>query len=492
MPYERPAPEYAAQPKPDDGFAALEHMIESAHGRDASGFELLDRNADALRRRLALIDTARYSIDAQYYLWYGDAAGRILMKRLLDAANRGVRVRLLIDDLNSLLRDAGTVMLRDEVIAWVDAHPNMDLRLFNPWSNRNIAGRVGESAVAFKRVNQRMHNKALIIDNRAVILGGRNVGDEYMGLNAIFNFHDLDVLGIGPIARQSSEVFDSYWNSSWVMPVSALGFSMTADEIAAGRTQMLRLLDGDTALSEFSIEPRSWTEDLQALTERLHIGTSTVIADVPSEGGIEMIMLDKIRSLLRSAESDVMIANAYIIPTEHGISILETLNQRGVKTKILTNSLASHDVAAVNSHYRQWRKPILEAGAELYELRHDAEFQTSVTDTPPTEAGFVGLHSKVMLIDGRYSFIGSMNYDPRSAMFNTEMGAIIDSPGLAAEAAGLIERDIQPSNSWQVMLDARGKLVWTNDQQVVTRQPARNFWQRVEDVLFRAIPKQYY
>jgi putative cardiolipin synthase len=204
-------------------------MIESAHGRDASGFELLDRNADALRRRLALIDTARYSIDAQYYLWYGDAAGRILMKRLLDAANRGVRVRLLIDDLNSLLRDAGTVMLRDEVIAWVDAHPNMDLRLFNPWSNRNIAGRVGESAVGFKRVNQRMHNKALIIDNRAVILGGRNVGDEYMGLNATFNFHDLDVLGIGPIARQSSEVFDSYWNSSWVMPVSALGFSMTAD-----------------------------------------------------------------------------------------------------------------------------------------------------------------------------------------------------------------------------------------------------------------------
>lgn len=492
VPLEFPAPQYAAPPAPDGELAELAAAIESRHGSDISGFGVLDRNMEGFQWRLAFIDSARYSIDAQYYLWYGDTAGRVLIKRLMDAADRGVRVRLLVDDLNTLLHDSGTVRMRDEVIVWVDAHPNFELRLFNPWSHRSIADRLGESATDFERVNHRMHNKVLIVDNHAMIIGGRNIGDEYMGLNEDFNFRDLDVLGVGPVARQASEMFDSYWNSQWVVPAAALGLSITDDELVAGEAQLRRQLEKDSARIRLSLEPRSWSGELHLLGDRLHAGRSTVVADIPTEGGFDMIMLERIRSMLGSAEFEAMIANAYIIPTEHGISILESLGQRGVSVSILTNSLASQDVPAVNSHYKRWRKPILETGAKLFELRHDAEIQASVVDTPPVRAGFIGLHSKVMVIDRRHVFIGSMNYDPRSAVFNTEMGAFIDSPGLGAELAALIERDMAPVNSWQVTLDERQDLVWTSDQQTTGRQPARNFWQRVQDALFRLVPKEYY
>ena len=490
--YEFPEPRYAAPPAADGQLAELAVSLESRHGPDVSGFELLDRNSDALQWRLALIDSAQDSIDAQYYLWYGDTAGRILIKRVMAAADRGVQVRLLVDDLNTLLSDAGTVGVRDDVIVWVDAHPNVELRLFNPWSSRNIAGRFGESAANFKRVNHRMHNKALIVDNRAVIIGGRNIGDEYMGLNEAFNFHDLDVLGIGPVARQASEAFDGYWNSRWVVSAAALGLSMTADDQAAGHAELQRRLDADVERTGLSIEARAWSAEIEALGARLHVGTSAVLADVPTADDFDMIMLERIRNMLGSAESEAMIANAYIIPTERGISILESLHQRGVRTRILTNSLASHDVPAVNSHYKKWRKPILMAGAELFELRHDADIQSTVVDTPPIRAGFVGLHSKVMIIDARHAFIGSMNYDPRSAIYNTEMGAFVDSPSLGAELTALIERDIEPANSWHVTLDEEQNLVWTNDAERTKKQPARSFWQRVEDAVFKAVPKEYY
>ncbi len=222
---------------------------------NVSGFELLDSNADGLLWRLALIDSASQSIDIQYYLWYGDTAGRLMVKRLLDAADRGVKVRILVDDLNTVIRDASTVALGDKVAALIEEHPNIELRLFNPWTSRDLGGRLGESAFQFERVNQRMHNKSMIVDNRAAIIGGRNIGDEYMGLHAEFNFHDLDVLGIGPVARQGSEVFDQYWNSEWVMPVSALKLAVTDTEQEAAYAQMMHHLSIAKSLANFALEP---------------------------------------------------------------------------------------------------------------------------------------------------------------------------------------------------------------------------------------------
>lgn len=491
-PYLPPPPEQALPAQPDSAFADLESGIRAEHGPAASGFRLLDRNQDGLRWRLALIDSARHSIDVQYYLWYGDAAGRLLAKRLLDAADRGVRVRMLVDDLNTLIGNAGTVALRDKVAAWIDAHPNVEIRLFNPWSNRGIAGRVGEMATDLQRLNQRMHNKAMIVDNQAVILGGRNIGDEYLGLHEEFNFHDLDVLGMGPVARQASAVFDAYWNSDWVMPVSALRLAVSPEEVAEARAQLVQRLTETASLSRFPLAPQSWSSELASLRSELHVGTSQVVSDRPEQGSIEHVMLERIHALLRTAQREVLIVNAYIIPAERGIELLRELNGRGVEIGILTNSLASHDVPAVNSHYKQWRKPILEAGTKLFEIRHDASIQATVVDTPPTHAGFMGLHSKGTVVDRERVYIGSMNYDPRSAGVNTEMGVFIESPGLAEAFAEIIQRDMQPANSWQVKLDDEGNLSWVDDEETVTRQPARNWWQRVQDVIFRVFPKELY
>ncbi len=491
-PFERPEPDFASAPSPDGALSGVEARLMEAHGKEVSGFRLIDANEAALSWRLSLIDSARHSIDLQYYLWYGDAAGQLLAARLLDAADRGVRIRILVDDLNTLIRDASSVVLRDKAVAWLDSHPNIELRLFNPWSRRDVGGRAVEGLGEFERVNRRMHNKALIVDNRAVILGGRNIGDEYMGLNASFNFHDLDVLGIGPVARQTSGVFDAFWNSDWVMPARALQIALSPQESAAARDELLRRLAGNPALSGFTVEPTDWTEAIAALPSGLHVGTSRVVSDLPRGRDIDHVMLNEIRSLIAGTQSELLIANAYIIPAETGITTLRELHAAGRTVRILTNSLASHDVPAVNSHYAPWRKPILEAGAELYELRADAAIQPGTCDTPPTVGRFVGLHSKAMVVDREWSYIGSMNFDPRSAALNTEMGVIVRSAGLGQALAQLIERDMQPDNSWQVTLREDGGLQWSHDAASVEKQPARHFWQRVEEFFFRAIPKEYY
>jgi len=491
-PYVFPAPEHAMPVKPDGAFSQIEGGIRNAHGPDVSGFQLLDRNEDGLCWRLALIDSAKYSIDVQYYTWFGDAVGNLLAKRLLDAADRGVKVRMLVDDLNTAIRDAETVALRDDAAAWVDAHPNLEIRLFNPWTHRTLAGRVGEMVSQMERVNHRMHNKAMIVDNQAVILGGRNIGDEYMGLHSKFNFHDLDVLGIGPVARQTSDVFDRYWNSDWVIPVSAIAPPPPVDVQQAARDQLIKRLSAMPSLEHYPISPQSWSAEILALTGALHVGVSRVHSDVPTGGVIRQEMREVLYGLATSARRELLIINAYIIPDDRFITELQSLNENGVEIQMLTNSLASHDVPAVNSHYKKWRRPLLEARVHLFELRHDAAIQPLVVDTPPTHSEFVGLHAKAMVVDRQRVYIGSMNFDPRSATINTEMGAIIESPGLADALAKQIERDVQGANSWHVELDDDGDLRWVNDQEIVTSQPARNWWQRVQDVMFMLFPREYY
>jgi putative cardiolipin synthase len=491
VPYERPAPQYSQAPRADDAFAGIEAAIGQSAGPDASGFELLDTNEEALRWRLALIDSARHTIDVQYYVWFGDAAGRLLLKRVLDAADRGVQVRLLLDDLNTVLKDAATVEQRDELVAWVDSHPNVQVRLFNPWRDRALFGRIGESLQSIERVNHRMHNKALIVDNRATILGGRNIGDEYMGLNAEFNFHDLDVLAVGPVARQASAVFDLFWNSEWVMPVTALKLPVTPEQRAESRTRLAKRVATLPALERFPPEPQSWSAEIAALPGRLMPGRSSVETDKPDGSTLRQDMIHAIYREVRSTRRELVIVNAYIIPDDYALKTLAALRDRGVQVTILTNSLASHDVPAVNSHYKGWRRPLLEAGVTLHEIRHDAAIQPLVADTPPVRAKFMGLHSKAMVMDRERCFVGSMNFDPRSAAINTEMGVLIDSPAVCGALAKLIDRDRAPANAWRVEVDGE-RLKWVNDRETVTTQPARSWWQRVEDVVFMAFPKAYY
>lgn len=490
--WKKPSPEYARAPGPDSPFAVIEDRVTRQHGGDMSGFHLLENNGDALRWRIALIDSSRHSLDLQYYVWFGDEVGHLMMDRVIAAADRGVRVRILFDDLNTLLHDMSTIEIRDAVIRRIDAHPNIQIRLFNAWHARTLLGRAFEIAEDFERLNRRMHNKQMIVDNRVAVIGGRNIADEYFGFNADFNFHDLDVIGVGPVARQASAAFDRYWNSEWarkipresgLQPGLEVPGTPGADMETIQNTVQGDLLDG----------PRTWEAELDALSAALHPGSSTVHTDSPSRApDARNHMSDAFSQLMRSAQREVMITNAYIIPDASFMADLRELSDRGVKVKILTNSLASHDVPAVNSHYEEWRQPILETGATLYELRADAAVRSELVDVPPLQAAFVGLHTKAMQVDRERLFIGSMNLDPRSKVLNSEMGVIIYSPSLAASLASSMERDMGGANSWRVSLDETGKLRWESDAGEETEQPARNLLQRVEDLLFKFFPSDMY
>ncbi|HMA16698.1 MAG TPA: phospholipase D family protein [Kiloniellaceae bacterium] len=486
-------PGEALAPQPGGALADAEAALRARTGPEESGFHLLDSNAESLRWRLALIDSARHSLDLQYYVWWGDESGALLMSRVVAAADRGVRVRLIVDDLSTnLLVEAAQERLSDAGAALIDAHPNIEVRLFNPWRQRTLLGQVFESIEHLDRVNQRMHNKLLVADNRAAIVGGRNVGNEYFGLSPEFGFRDLDTLGLGPVARQASQVFDRFWNSEQVVPADRLAAATEADLRAAfaGIEERLRR---SGRLAGFAVEPQDWRDALLDMVQGMHEGTSSVLSDVPGkEEEVINVLPAAVRHFMEQAETDVTIANAYLVPGQEQIDWLKEQTARGVRYRILTNSLASHDVPAVNAHYKHWRRGLVEAGVELYETRPDAAIQAEVVDTPPVEAEFMGLHSKAIVIDRKRVFIGSMNLDPRSAQLNSEMGVVVESTGLAAELLAAIERDMHPENAWRVTLDDDGDVIWTAGDEVLHSQPARHFWQRVEDVFFMLLPKEIY
>ena len=480
----RDPPGFALPPATHGPLAELALSVTSQHGEHHSGFHLLDESHEGLAWRLALIDSAVSSLDIQTYLWHPDSSGRLLVDRALRAAERGVKVRLLVDDLL-------TIGL-DQAIYELHRLPNVEFRLFNPWEDRTLVARAGEMLVNMERLNTRMHDKLLIADGRAAVVGGRNLGDQYFGLSADYNFHDLDVLGFGDIARQSNAMFDHFWNSEWV--VSAKNLDLEHDpEFARQQLQNMRAgVALDQTLSAFPREPRDWSEELAALRKDLRIGTSELVFDATNEGEIARNVYAGLFGMLNQAQQELLITNAYIIPGQLAIDRLQEMTARGVDVRILTNSLASLDVPAVNSHYKPWRDDILKAGARLYEMRADAAIQSSLVEVPPTRAEFVGLHTKAFVIDRRLSFIGSMNFDPRSANINTEAGAFIDSPELAADLVAIMQRDMAPENAWQVLLDEDGDPYWVNSDETVHRQPARSFSQRIMDLVFKMFPEEQY
>lgn len=470
--------EVAAAPAPSGVLADVAASVKQRALPGQSGFWLLDANSEALNWRLALVDSAQSSLDILYYLWYGDHSGQLLLKRLFLAADRGVKVRLLVDDL--------ILIGKDKALAAIDQHPNIELRLFNPKRQRK-AGIFTSSLADFSRMTIRLHNKMMLADNHAVILGGRNVGDHYYGLDHRFNFLDLDVLGFGPVAGQSAELFDNFWNSSWAVSASELSVNMSEAEVQKRRMQLKESLLSNDMLSGFSVQPRDWSNQFRNLSKQLRRGTSQMLYDRFDGDDIVRGMANPLGKLMQAARESIDLVNAYIIPNQDLIDGIQRLNSQGVKVRILTNSLASHDVPAVNSHYKRWRKPLIEAGAQLFEVQANPASKTRI-DTQPVVSDFIGLHTKTFVIDGKTVFIGSMNFDPRSTAINTEMGLVIESAELAKDMQELADRDMSLDNAWQVNLSDEGELVWTNSEQTVTRQPARGWWQRVQDAVFRLLP----
>ena len=480
--YPEPEPSFASEPGRDGPFADLEAAFENRPGAQKSGFLLLENSTEALKWRLALIDEAKHSLDVQYFLWYGDDSGMLILKRVLDAAKRGVRVRLIADGI--LLIGKG------KNLAVLETHPNVEIRIFNPLEQKR-PGRKKKTYQTLERFNYRMHNKIVVADNRITILGGRNLGNNYFGLNQTYNFLDLDVLGVGPVARLMSGIFDHFWNSNWVVPGYAYALDVREGMLRELEQDLNQFLKKSEVLQQFPIARQNWADRLAALTTQLDPGISIKIYDKLEDEAISHRMATELPEFSKDAQKELLINNAYLIPDEDMLAESRELAQQGVKMRIITNSLASQDVPAVNSHYGPLRKSILDAGIDLYELRPDAEIK-SEADTAPVVSGFVGLHAKAAVVDRSRVFIGSFNLDPRSRNINTEMGIVIDSPQLGEELADKIENLMQPENSWRVELNENGKLIWVSHDGTLTRQPAQSFWQRVQDLFFKIFPKEYF
>lgn len=479
--YPEPKPSSARDPGEQGPLAEVEFAFAQKHGTRKSGFLLLDNNQESLNWRLTLIDEARYSLDVQYYLWYGDDSGSLVFKKIIDAAERGVKVRLIADGL--------LFVGQGETLAAIDSHPNIEVRIFNPWEQQRRRSK--KTLQTVERFNFRTHNKILTADNRLAILGGRNLGNDYFGLHHVYNFLDIDVLSVGPVTRMVSDIFDHFWNSQWVIPGYAYTEVVPEGVLEEVVQHEIEAIQKSERLQNFPAERKNWSGRLNSLPERLHPGVGSTVYDFLEDDDILQRMATELPEFTKSAQKEVLVNNAYLIPDEEMLAESRKIVERGVKMRIITNSLASQDVPAVNSHYGPYRMPILQAGIELYELRSDAAVHKQA-DTPPIVSGFVGLHAKASVVDRSRVFIGSYNLDPRSRETNTEMGVLIDSPGLGEELARKIEELMEPENSWQVKLDDKGDLIWVAGDEMLKRQPARNFWQRVQDTFFKLFPKDYF
>ncbi len=418
-----------------------------------SGFSLLLGGTGALLSRIALADSARHSIDLQYYIFDNDVTGRLLAQRLLAAADRGVRVRILLDDLG--------IDKQDHMLDALDAHKNIEVRLFNPLRvrQRSLLSKAGQFLFEAQRLNRRMHNKSFIVDGIEAIIGGRNVGDAYFNAGEDVNFRDLDVLAAGPIVGRIASMFDHYWNDEAAYPVRAYsGTDATAASVARVRDRLAR-------------DTRPYTQDEYARAAAMLLpnndaadtgrgawywGSAKLVADAPqkadpSEDDKRHAMIEwPIWRLLESAQQQILIVSPYLIPGNQFEALLEASLRRGVDIQALTNSLAANDEPEVHAGYARYRRPLLVGGAKLY------EFRPLGGGNPGGERGRssgVSLHAKAMVVDHRDVFIGSMNFDPRSRDLNTEMGVIVDSPGLAGAVERFFARAIAPENSFHVMLD---------------------------------------
>jgi putative cardiolipin synthase len=460
------------------------NSLAARHGRTKSSFRLLENNREALDWRLALADSAHSSIDCQYFLWHADHSGRLLLSRLLQAADRGVRVRVLVDDF--LLK------AKDRDIAALSRHPNLEIRIFNPAKlRRTMVGGGAEFLLNFSELNRRMHNKTFTADNAISIVGGRNIADAYFGLDEKYNFRDLDTLVAGPVVPEISAGFDLYWNSARATPGDEIGWGNSGGDLDAVRSKYGAIIrEGENgALKEIPIPPRNWSREFARLPSRTVSGRATFLQDTAEESDDDRRLVRNLFSADQAPKRELLVATPYLIPLKTGMERLRQWRAAGVEVKIVVPTLAANNHTAAHSHYKKYRKGILESGARLYEYRHDpSEASRRFADTPPVRGGFVSFHLKALVIDRRRCFIGSLNLDPRAMEINTESGLLVDSPQLAGQLADVLEDLAKPENSWELSLDARNKLLWTSATGTRTSPPARGAKQRFADFFTRMLP----
>ncbi|WP_415913988.1 phospholipase D family protein [Paraburkholderia sp. J76] len=484
--------------------AALAAPVAAHSGE--SGFRLLATGPDSLQMRIALARAATKTLDMQYYIANEDATGKLLLGSALYAADRGVRVRMLVDDLN--FHDI------DRLMAALNSHPNIQIRVFNPYGSTSDSMYL-RTRNFFTNVDQftrRMHNKATIVDNELAIVGGRNLGDEYFNASPTLDFRDLDVLTAGPVAQSVSASFDEYWNSSISYPLSVLNRQkFDAHDLDAARDDLRN--HWRESADSYDAKPLNATPLAQQIADNtlgLVWAKWAFVADSPGKiaGSEQGELGDAMRALLdriRQAQSSVLVFSPYFVPHDTGVQTIRALTSRGVRVAILTNSLAATDAVAVQAGYSPYRQPLLEAGAELYEFKplqpeHTAQRNFGVVGSRSRAS----LHAKAYVIDESTLVIGSLNLDPRSARLNTELALTVESPQIAHQVADLFERATSPRVSYRVTLatpaqlaQLRGTavnspLVWTGEEDGMIRtynlDPGAGFYRNVLTGLFLLLP----
>lgn len=475
---------YHLPPAASGSLADVADRFVQTRAPGRSGFMLLEDNREAMNWRLALIDHATVSIDVQYFIWQADAAGVLLFDRLMKAADRGVRVRMLVDDL------VFTPKSRD--VAAIARHPNFDIKIFNPGKIREstLAG-IGEFLLYFKELNRRMHNKLFVVDSRMAIVGGRNIGNEYFGLGKKYNFRDLDVLTTGPVVEEISRAFDLYWNAKLSYPGGAMSGKATGEDLQALRAAAEAFLhDRRALLTSYPIEPVPWEKELEKLPSLMKAGEAHFIQDVPIiYAGKQYRLVDMLDYLAEPSNEEVTFVTPYLIPAGSFLEDLQKLSSEGVKVNVVTGSMGSNNHTAAHSHYKKYRRRILATGARLFEFKHDPSAAIrDISDVEPVRGKFISLHIKAAVGDRRRCFIGSLNLDPRAIEINTENGLYIESAGLCTELAEQFDTLMSPENAWQVTVGEENRLRWESDTGTVTTQPARSFGQRIADFFFRLLP----
>lgn len=434
--------------------APLDELL-GAHPLDPPRVALVDDPVEALALRLALVDAARERIDAQYYIWEKDLAGRVLAQRLFMAADRGVQVRILLDD----------VELGPSDVPWLalDLHPRIDVRVFNPFRTRVREGwrRVLEGLTDFRRLNHRMHNKALVVDDLACVVGGRNIGNPYFGLDPRSNFADLDVLAVGSTAAAVRASFEAFWDSHHARPLPELArVRLTPLRLLARRRRLDRF--AQRALAELHGEngvPSNVLQQAAQCAARLAPAEVRVLTDHPGKlAGASSPIADGFDALCAGAQRELLLESAYFIPGASGLAALSRLVARGVRVRAATNSLASTDVPLVHGGYARWRVPLLRAGVALHEVKPN--FPLGLRRMLRRRGSRAALHTKAAVVDRRLAFVGSMNFDPRSTRINTEVGLLIDCPEFAASVAAALDRTASSERSWALSLDASSRVQW--------------------------------
>ena len=522
IPYDYPRPVSSALYRPEGTAMGKKIQAQAVKHPGASGFYLLPTGIDAFAVRARLIDQAEKTLDLQYYIFHDDLTGKFLLDRIIAAADRGVRVRLLLDDWHLTKQT-------DFLIAALALHPNFEVRVFNPFGTQrsSVLARALKMAFGPERLRGRMHNKAFIVDNSVAIVGGRNIGDEYFGASSEANFNDMDIIILGPITRKVSAIFDDYWNCVLSVPINALiSFRPTADDLESVRrdleTQRERLEKSTYALK---VQKSDVLKRIDAGTVRVVWGQAQVLSDDPlkcinaDDPKRSAKMTQELKGIIEKSRSEMLMVSPYLVPGETGVRLVQQMCDRGVTIKIITNSFVSTDVPVAQMGYMHYRQDLLRMGVELYEMKPTlAQLQSdqdrwqfggdfrrlcisviqggssviqrsaSLIQIGGSSLQFGGssraaLHAKTFILDRHTVFVGSFNFDPRSMRLDTQNGVVIRSPELANQAAWLFTEGASTTRTYRVTLLGDHDLVWVCEEEGKEvryyQEPMSRFFQRL-------------